>query len=96
VDQFTDDVMNAIVFAHIVDGNDVGVIHERSGSRLLFESAALDRVGGRLWREDLQSYVTAQPRIPRTIHFTHSSSAEELRYPVRAELCIDRKPHFRM
>jgi hypothetical protein len=66
----------ALVLADVVDGADVGVVQCRRGAGLGAE--AVDRlVGhGRVFGDELDGHLTAEPGILPSIHDPHAASSE--------------------
>jgi hypothetical protein len=66
----------AIVFTDVVDGADVGVIQGRCRAR--FDAKALDRlsIACQLFRDELESYSSAEALIVGAIHHAHSAGTE--------------------
>src|SRR5262245_3225602 len=68
--------MSALVFAHLVDGDDVRMVEGRSRPRFLLESRHAIRVSREVGGEYFQSQLAAQPRVFGQIDLTHPARAE--------------------
>jgi hypothetical protein len=75
VDELHDEEGDAAVLAHVVHGDDVGVVQRGRGTRLAHE--ALARVGrrGRI-RQDLDRDVAVQVEIARAVDDPHPAASE--------------------
>ena len=79
--QFADDVP----LAHVVDGDDVGVIQRRHGARLLFEALAAQNIVRHFVRQNLQRHFAIQACIARdTLPPSHQRRAARRFRKVRA------------
>jgi len=67
VDQFGDDVGDAILAADIVDGDDVGMGERAGGAGFLFEAAPAAGIGGELGGQDFEGDVAAQAAVARAV-----------------------------
>ena len=87
---FADDV----AIAHIVDGDDIGMIQRGDGARFEFEALAAHGIVGHVGRQDLQRDVASEARIAGAIHFTHAARAEGRDDFVGAEVVAGRERHL--
>src|SRR5690242_16552305 len=71
--KFAHQVWNAIRRAHVIDGEDVGVIESASGPRFLFKPAQAVGIAAEGARQDLDGNVPAQSRVAGPIHLTHAA-----------------------
>src|SRR5262249_53787333 len=76
IDQFADDVENTALRADVIDGDDVGMIEGGDGAGFALEAGLPLRVSGSGVGQDLERYVAPEPRIARTVDFSHPARAE--------------------
>ena len=84
-----DEFHDQIVRPDIVNLAHAGMI--QGGYGLGFALKAL----GELLRGDFDGHVAIQARIPRSIHFAHTTRANQREDLIRAELCTGRERHVR-
>ena len=69
------EVQEAFILAHVIDGDDVGVIQFGSVDRLVFEALNEDGVMAEVLREDFESHGALQFRVKGLIHGRHAAPA---------------------
>ena len=84
-EQFGDEIRRTFVCADIVNGEDVRMIERAGGAGLLLESPEPVGVFGELFRQHFDGDVTPQPRVVRSINFSHAARAERGRDLIHAE-----------
>ena len=80
------DVRDTVVFADVVNREDVGVRQCGDGAGLAIEPVAHRRVGERAGGHCLDRNIAPQARVVRAIHLAHSAAADGLDDLVRTEL----------
>ena len=80
--QFTNDVGRSVDEAHVVNGDNIGMIQCRRGTGFQFEPAEMIGIIAGSRPDHLQSYVAPQPFIARAENLAHGSSANFLEDPV--------------
>ena len=73
-----DQVVDAVVLAHVVEGADVGVGEAGDGLGLPLEALSKGGVGGELRGEDLQGDGAVQAGVLRPVHLAHPHGADRL------------------
>lgn len=77
--------VDALLFADVVDGDDIGMIERRCGLRFLDEPQ-LARCLTEIFRtQHLDRDETVQPRVPRFEHFAHAARAQRFEDLIVAE-----------
>src|SRR5688572_33502844 len=84
LDDFRDDIGDALVAARIVDCENVRMIERRYDMRLALEALAPLNVVRQREREDLAGDLTAEPRIAGSVDLADSSGPECRQYVVRS------------
>ena len=85
LEQLGDEVGVSVCVADVVDREDVRVIEEPGGSRLLLEAVQAIRVRGVLRGQHLEGNRTPEFRVGRAVHLAHAAGADGGHYFVRAE-----------
>jgi len=86
VQELHDDEEPAVVFAQVVDRDDVGVAQRRAGLGLAVE-ARLQLVGGvAVAGDDLEGDMPAEPGVPGLVHGAHAPAADPFDDLVPADL----------
>ena len=93
LEKLGDDVGDAFVRSHVVNGEDVGVVEGGDGPRLPFEEAEALGIAGHLLRQHLDRDVAAEAGITGAVDLPHAAGPEELDDLVGSELCVTRKRH---
>ena len=73
--KFCNDVGHAHVRSHLEDGENVGMIQGRGGSRFLFKTNQPVRFGGKSGQY-FDCNIAVQPRVSRTIHLAHRTRSK--------------------
>ena len=63
-------------FTDVVERADVRMVQRGDRPRLTIESLAELRIRGERFRQDLDRDRALQPRVARSVHFTHSTGAK--------------------
>ena len=87
---FADDV----AIAHIVDGDDIGMIQRGDGARFEFEALAAHGIVSHVRRQDLQGDVASEASVAGAVYFTHAARAEGRDDFVGAEFVAGRERHL--
>src|SRR5271165_6191244 len=74
--QLAHDIRHTVFRAHVVDGDDVGMIQGSYCARLEFEPLTSGRVRGGRQRKNLHGYLAFQPLVARTIHLAHATGSD--------------------
>jgi hypothetical protein len=77
---------SAIVFADVVDGENVGMIERGNGLRFLLETAKAIRIMIERFREDFQGDIAPEPSVASTVDFAHAARTQLRLNRVWAEL----------
>ena len=85
LEQLEYDEGRAVLRAHVVQGEDVGVVEGRDGSGLVLEAAEAVRVRGAVGGYDLDGDIAAETGVARAVHLAHPSGTQEGEKLVRAE-----------
>ena len=93
LDQLHRDVGAGFRLADVVDDDDVRMVQRRGRTCLLFESPQAVGVGGDRIGQHLDRDLSAQPRVPRPIDFSHPTRAERAEDLVGAESHAGRERH---
>src|ERR1700722_16592460 len=75
-EKFREEVGRAVVFADVVDGEDVWMVQRGDGAGFLLEAAEAVGVFRKSFREDFDGYVAAEAGVFCTEDFAHSASAD--------------------
>ena len=75
-----------MVRADVVDGQNVRMIQEAGGPRLLFEPAQPVIVGSKRGGQNLDGDVSPQPRVAGPVDLAHSTGPQRTDDLVRSEL----------
>ena len=86
VDELRDNVLASILFADVVNGQDVRVIEGRSRLGFPLKSASRGRVCGVLV-EKLDRHRAIQLRIEGAVHDTHAAFAQDAVDPIGVHSC---------
>ncbi len=78
-------VVDAVVGADVVDGEDVGVVEGGDGAGLALEAAQPLGVGGGIVGEDLEGDVAPEAGVAGPVDLPHTSGAEGCHDLVRAD-----------
>src|ERR1700722_13084654 len=76
LEKFRDEVGRAVVFANVVDGEDVWMVQRGDGAGFLLEAAEAVGVFRKSLREDFDGDVAAEAGVFCTEDFAHSASAD--------------------
>src|SRR2546422_313170 len=71
-----DNKVLALVFINLMDGTDVGVIQGGGGASFTLEPLHRITVLGKLFRQEFQSYQTAEPGVFCLVHHAHPAATE--------------------
>src|ERR1700693_4280835 len=93
-EKFGDKVRRAVVFANVVDGEDVGMIQRGDGARFLFEAPEAVGIFRKRFWQNFDGDIAAETRVLRAEYFAHSASANRRDNFVRPEFAAARKRHF--
>ena len=85
VDQFHDQIVDAVLPADVVECADVRVIQTADGPGLTLETFAALRVVGHVFGKDFDGNRTVQSGVDGPIHFSHTARAKFLADFVRTE-----------
>ena len=88
-----DDVVGAVLLAHIVEMADVGMAERGDGSCFAVKSLPGFGTPGKMRGQNLDRDGAVEPRIARAIHLAHAACAERLDDFVRTEFGPRREPH---
>ena len=94
LEQFRDDVVDAVRGADVVDGDDIGMIQRGDGSRLLLEAAKPIRIRGEGGGEDLEGYVAEEASVARAVNLAHPAGTDERNDLVGTELRLRSEGHW--
>ena len=86
---FHDDEQMPIMLADLMNGADVGVVQRRGGARLAAKAFQRLRILRSIVGKKLQSDETAEQRVFRLVHHSHSAAAKEFGDPVMGDGCAD-------
>lgn len=75
--QFRNQIGHAILCAHVINRQQVGVVQGAGGPRFLLEAPQAFAVGGKIRRQDFEGNFTFQAGIERAIDFAHASRPQE-------------------
>ncbi len=75
---FHHDVRNSVLFAEVIDGDDVRVLQARGLAAFLIEAGQHFRVIGHAACKCLDSYFATELVVESTIHHAHTTAAEDL------------------
>ncbi len=67
------------ILAHIVDGNDIGMVQRGYGASFGFETLTPGEIVREFGRQDLQRHIAIQARVARAIDFAHTSGRQARR-----------------
>ena len=76
-EQLRHDVRGALVVTRVVDREDVGMVEQARGARLLLEAAQPVGVGREGGGQDLDRHIARQARVAGAVDLAHSSRAQE-------------------
>src|SRR5215470_15127075 len=79
-----------------IDDNNIWMIESGGCSRLLVKAAETLRIGGKVFRKNLESYVAAQAEVASAIDFSHATRAKGRNNLVRTDPGPWRKRHCAM
>ena len=85
LEQLEDDVVDTLVGADVVDGEDVGVVQGGDGAGLALEAAQPLGVGGGIGREDLEGDLAPETGVAGPVDLPHAPGAEGREDLVRAD-----------
>ena len=71
-------ITDAVLTAHIVQHANVRMVQAGNGFRFALKSLLAHRIGGKLSWQNLHRHIALQPRIPRSVHFTHPARTERV------------------
>src|ERR1700733_2853633 len=75
-EKFGDEVGRAVVFADVVDGEDVWMIQRGYGASFLLEATEAVGIFRESFREDFDGYVAAEAGVLCAEYFAHSARAD--------------------
>src|SRR4029077_2282627 len=73
---FHDNEINAILVADVVQRADVRMIQARNNFGFALEALTACRIVSKMRRKNLDGDGALQPRVPRPIYFSHSTSTD--------------------
>ena len=91
--QFHGDVTNALGLSHFIDGDDVGMVERRRGSRFPLEALQVLRVTSHMVGQDLERHLAPQAAVPRPVHFSHPAGSERGKDFIRTKSCARDERH---
>ena len=94
-EQLRHEVVEAVVLADVVHGEDVRMVERGRRTRLLLEPQQTVAIAAELNRQDLDRDVTSQPDVAAPIHLAHASGAEDAENLVRTETGAGAERHGR-
>ena len=74
-EKFGDEVRRAVVFANVMNGENVGMIQRSNRASFLLEAPQAVGIFRKCFREDFDGDVAAEARVLRAKHFAHSARA---------------------
>src|SRR5271155_5272429 len=83
--KFADQKRCTVVCPDVVDSENVRVIQRRDGSRFLFEAPQSVRIFCQPFGQHFDRNVASEPRIERSVHFSHAARAEQRNDFIRAK-----------
>jgi myo-inositol-1(or 4)-monophosphatase len=86
VDVLGGDVVDAVGFADVVDGDDVGMVQRRGRAGLALEAADALLVLGEAHRQELERHLAPQTVVLGEINLAHAAGAEKALHPVVGDL----------
>jgi hypothetical protein len=90
---FHDDKAQSILIPYIEENHDIGMGKRGNGPGLTLESRQHVDITRKMFWQDLDRDVPAEPRIVRTKDLSHSASTQERRDFVGADLLADSNCH---
>src|ERR1700693_363277 len=84
-EQLHDEVLDAVLRAHVVNGADMRMRERRDRSCLAFESSLQVRAVREMGREDLDRHISSETRVLRFVDLPHPARAERREDLVGAE-----------
>ena len=78
LEEFGDDEWLAVVFADVVDGQDIRMVERSRGSRLVFEPAQAVGVAAHRIGQDLDRDVAVEPIVVGAVDQSHTALADFL------------------
>ena len=83
-DEFEDKKIHPIMVADVMQSANIGVGELGDSTSFVLEAMAKMGILGKMFRQNLDSDFTAQPRITGTIHLSHAARADDGQDFVRA------------
>ena len=76
LDELHGEEVGAVVLLDGIDGDDVGMVERRDGLGLALESLPALEVVRELGAQNLEGYLSAEPRVVRRVHLAHRAGAQ--------------------
>jgi len=92
-DQLHGDVVDRVMVAEFVDGDDVGVIEGGGGTGFAFEAVQTILIGGKFGGKDFYGDGAVEAGIVSAIDFAHSAGAKGALNFVGAKFCASGQGH---
>ena len=92
-EELGDEVRRAVVFADVMNGENVGMIQRRDGASFLLEASQTVNIFRKCFGEDFDGDVAAEARVLRAKHFAHSARANRRDNFVGPYFCAGKKRH---
>src|SRR5262245_14315193 len=96
IDQFADDVEEALLRADVVHGDDAGMIQGSSRASFLLEAGTARGVAGQIGWQYFESDITGEPAIAGAVDLSHATKANGREDLIRSQASSGRQRHIDM